>query len=90
MAGKLAVERGLWGVDAFDRQSRLLEDLRLPILLNQPVPTEDLLAAMQSDKKNEHGNLTLILPDSLGHVSPYRDVPIDAVAAAIESCRSKS
>jgi 3-dehydroquinate synthase len=90
MAGKLAVERGLWGADEFDRQSRILEDLRLPISLNQPVPTEDLLDAMQSDKKNEHGNLTLILPDSLGHVSPYRDIPVDAVAAAIDSCRTIS
>ncbi|MCY3008754.1 MAG: 3-dehydroquinate synthase [Planctomycetota bacterium] len=90
MAGKLAVDLGLWGADELDRQSRLLDDLRLPISLDQPVATEDLLAAMQSDKKNEHGNLTLILPDSLGHVSSYRDIPIDEVAAAIGYNRSKS
>lgn len=90
MAGMLAVERGLWGVDEFDRQTRLLDDLGLPISLDQPILTERMLDAMQNDKKNEHGTLTLILPDSLGHVSSYRNIPIESVAAAIDFSRSKS
>ena len=90
MAGKLAVDRGLWGVDEFDRQTRLLEELGLPISLDQPILTEGMLAAMQNDKKNEHGTLTLILPDSIGHVSSHRNIPIEAVAAAIDFSRSKT
>ncbi len=55
------------------RQESLLQRLGLPVDLptaaNQPaVSADELLAAMQHDKKTESGRLRFVLPTRLGHV----------------------
>jgi 3-dehydroquinate synthase len=50
-----------------DRQSRLLQQLKLPITSNQP-SIDSLLAAMMLDKKVAQGRLRFILPTRIGHV----------------------
>ncbi|MEY4179244.1 MAG: 3-dehydroquinate synthase [Planctomycetota bacterium] len=66
-ASRLAERLGRVPAELTDRQRRLLAALDLPIIL-PPLHTADLIAAMQRDKKVEHGRLRFVLPTRLGHV----------------------
>lgn len=66
-ASRLAERLGRVSAELTQRQQRLLAALDLPISL-PPLPTADLIAAMQRDKKVEHGRLRFVLPTRLGHV----------------------
>jgi 3-dehydroquinate synthase len=66
-ASRLAERLGRVPAELTERQQRLLAALDLPIAL-PPLPTADLIAAMQRDKKVEHGRLRFVLPTRLGHV----------------------
>lgn len=66
-ASRLAERLGRVPAELTERQQRLLAALDLPISL-PPLPTPDLIAAMQRDKKVEHGRLRFVLPTRLGHV----------------------
>ncbi len=77
-ASRLAVNMGRITSDITDRQYELLAQLGLPV----DVPNadmNDLLAAMQRDKKVEHGQLRFVLPTRMGHVELVAGVsPADA------------
>lgn len=66
-ASRLAELLGRIGPDVTTRQERLLTALGLPTAVTNLDP-EALLAAMQRDKKTEHGQLRFVLPTRLGHV----------------------
>jgi 3-dehydroquinate synthase len=66
-ASKLAESLGRIDSDLTARQVRLLTDLGLPVTLPD-LPNDELMAAMQRDKKVEHGKLRFVLPTRLGHV----------------------
>lgn len=66
-AARLAQLLGRIDTELVERQTRLLEALELPIAARS-LPVEALLAAMQRDKKVEHGTLRFVLPTRLGHV----------------------
>jgi 3-dehydroquinate synthase len=60
----------------------LLAALKLPV----DVPALDhdsLLAAMQRDKKVEHGRLRFVLPTKLGHVELVGDIDPAEVQASL-------
>lgn len=82
--------RNLGRVDgAFcERQQRLLVQLGLPVTVTDGTD-EDLIAAMQRDKKTEHGKLRFVLPDRLGHVELVGGVDSGQVRAALAECRSE-
>jgi 3-dehydroquinate synthase len=61
-----------------ERQRKLLVALGLPVSL-ESCDTDELLAAMQRDKKTEQGRLRLVLPSRLGQVELVSDVPGDLV-----------
>jgi 3-dehydroquinate synthase len=66
-AARLAVELNRLSPEVFDRQTRLLRNLGLPVEI--PDNSHDqLLQAMGRDKKVAEGQLNLILPQSLGKV----------------------
>ncbi len=85
MAGWLAAEKGLWPKDSWQRQTSLLERLNLPTRCEPAVDCEAMLAAMQTDKKNEHGVLNLILPTRLGEVHSVKGLALDDVRRAIRA-----
>ncbi|MFN7292480.1 MAG: 3-dehydroquinate synthase, partial [Pirellula sp.] len=87
MAGHLAAKRGLWTFEELTRQTALLKSLKLPVTLKEPIATSDLLNAMRSDKKTEHGQLQLILPSKLGNVALVKGVEESTVTNAIDSNR---
>ncbi|MBN2581018.1 MAG: 3-dehydroquinate synthase, partial [Pirellulales bacterium] len=83
-AARLAERLGRVDRKFVNRQNKLLENLGLPTVPPQLSP-EEILAAMHSDKKVQHGKLRFVLPDRLGRVELVEDVPPAEVVAAIAS-----
>lgn len=67
MAGQMAVRLDLWPQECQKRQTSLLRKFGLPTSFSE-VPGEQLIEAMQLDKKTEHGKLNFILPTRIGQV----------------------
>lgn len=66
-ASRLAEKMGRIEAALTVRQRNLLQALELPVTAPDLDP-QQLIAAMQHDKKVEHGKLRFILPTQLGHV----------------------
>lgn len=77
-ASRLAERLGRIGAELTERQRNLLRALELPIAV-QGLDPQQLLAAMQHDKKVEHGKLRFVLPTRLGHVELVSNVSPDLV-----------
>ena len=60
------------------RQRKLLTALKLPVTMEK-LSVDELMAAMQRDKKTEQGRLRLVLPSRLGHVELVEGVASDLV-----------
>jgi 3-dehydroquinate synthase len=84
MAGRLACRMGLWSDIHYSRQSALLQTLGLPIALEE-FTGEQLLAAMQRDKKTENGMLNFILPTKIGHVQTVSGCAPSDILASLSS-----
>jgi 3-dehydroquinate synthase len=84
-ASRLAQRRGLIGADITERQKRLLTAFGLPVAPDKSWPAHDLLVAMRSDKKALAGRLRFILPQRLGEVALFDDVPEREVLDVIAS-----
>lgn len=83
-AARLAQLLGRVDADFCRRQYELLVALGLPIAAPN-LPADELLAAMQRDKKTEHGKLRFVLPTRLGHVELVEGVETALVRKAIAS-----
>jgi 3-dehydroquinate synthase len=83
MAGRLAVQLGMWNASCLERQSQLLSRLGLPIEFDD-VPGHELVEAMMRDKKTEHGKINFILPTQLGHVKTAANIPLPEVLEAMK------
>lgn len=77
-ASRLAADLGLVDSPTTERQKQLLKRLGLPIDVPQ-LNENDLLAAMQRDKKTENGRLRFVLPRRIGHVELISDVDVERV-----------
>ena len=73
MAARLAQRLGLVSDDLLERQTRLLKECRLPVVLPEADP-DQMLPVMMRDKKVEHGKLRFILPSRIGAVDLVGDV----------------
>ncbi len=67
------------------RLAALLPRLGLPVRLAQPPPLDDVLAAMQSDKKSRAGSIRLIIPIAAGVVEILDSPPPEAVQAGLDA-----
>lgn len=81
-ASRLAESLGRIDAEVTRRQRELLEAIGLSVTVPE-VSHDDLIRAMQKDKKTEHGKLRFILPSRLGHVELVADVPETLVRAAL-------
>jgi 3-dehydroquinate synthase len=85
-ASRLAQRRGLIRPEVTQRQAHLLERFGLPTA-PQPWPADELLSAMRGDKKSVAGRLRFVLPQRLGTVAIFDDVPDEDVRAVLaETC----
>lgn len=87
-ATALAVANKRCDGSLLDRLVALLDRIGLPTSSDQLADTELLMGIMQADKKVKDGQVRLILPDRLGHVSIVTDTAPEAIAAAWEAVRS--
>ena len=81
-ASRLAERLGRVDAKFTARQHNLLAALHIPVDMPK-LDEAALLAAMQRDKKVEHGRLRFVLPTRLGHVELVGDIDADDVRAAL-------
>ena len=83
-AGRIAREVGLLSAGGLDRQQALLRACGLPERA-EGVDREAVVAAMRSDKKVRAGAISWVLLERIGEAAVYRDVPEEAVEAALDA-----
>ena len=81
-AARLAERLGRIDGELVRRQEALLRTLNLPVETPE-LDAEQIVDAMQRDKKVQHGRLRFVLPSRLGHVELVGDVPREAVLASL-------
>jgi 3-dehydroquinate synthase len=89
LAGKTALDLGLWSKADFDRQNRLLVKIFLP-KISPRITVRKMIECMRQDKKVRAGSLRLVLPRRIGQVELVNDVPEKTIAGAIDWFRSHS
>jgi 3-dehydroquinate synthase len=67
-AGHIAVNLGLWDAASAQRQTNLLQKVKLPTQLPEGIGVEDLLLSLRHDKKVKSGRVNFILPEQIGQV----------------------
>ncbi len=83
-ASCLAERLGRIGHEITRRQVDLLSALGLPVTMPK-LDSQEFVAAMQRDKKVEHGNLRFVLPNRMGHVDLVGGVSSEAVLSALQT-----
>ena len=86
-ASHLAARLGRIDDAMTQRQVELLQKLEMPVTVPE-LNHDELIVAMQSDKKVEHGKLRFVLPTRMGHVELVGDVPSNEVAQTLKDCAS--
>ncbi|MDX2242709.1 MAG: 3-dehydroquinate synthase family protein, partial [Leptolyngbyaceae cyanobacterium bins.302] len=78
-AGQIAVELGLWEAESCDRQMSLIQKAGLPTQISDSINLEDILVALQSDKKVAAGQVRFVLPTQIGVATVTDQVPTDTI-----------
>ena len=86
-ASRLAESLDMIDAGVTQRQHRLLVALGLPVAVPDVDPGR-VLAAMQHDKKVEHGRMRFVLPTRLGHVQLVSDIDPQLVTRATADSQS--
>ncbi len=73
IAGKIAIEKGLWSQEELERQKNLLKSYDLPTEIPK-INKEDVLTILMGDKKVRDGKMRFILPKEIGAVDIFDDV----------------
>ena len=79
----VAHNRSLISSEVYRRAQRLLGRV-LPLLPRRKIRTRDVLAAMAADKKAVDGNIRMVLPQAIGHVSVAEGITKDEVVVALK------
>ena len=82
-ASRLAESLEMIDADITQRQFQLLTKFGLPTDVPADLNRQELVEAMQHDKKTEHGKLRFILPVAMGHVQIVDDIDSKLVQAAL-------
>jgi 3-dehydroquinate synthase len=86
-AASLAVHTGLLAAGEATRLKKLLEQAGLPTVLPSSISREDLILAMQRDKKVQAGEIAFVLPVKIGQVEIKRDIPVKWRELIIKACQ---
>ncbi|MCX8098106.1 MAG: 3-dehydroquinate synthase [Casimicrobiaceae bacterium] len=88
LAARFSAERGMIAAGEVVRIERLLARFGLPTRL-PPLDPERLVEHMSRDKKNENGQVTLILLERLGRAMVQKGVPAAEILAFLRRARSE-
>ncbi len=78
-AGQIAVALHLWDQPACDRQLALIRKAQLPTQLPAGLDIDEILAALQTDKKVQDGQVRFILPTHIGVAKIVDQVPSEVI-----------
>ncbi|MCC5667730.1 3-dehydroquinate synthase [Nostoc sp. CHAB 5784] len=78
-AGQIAVELGMWQKEDTERQNALIQKAGLPTQLPTGVDIEEIIDALQLDKKVKAGKVRFVLPTEIGVVTVTDEVPSDII-----------
>jgi len=86
-AGQIAVELHFWEQTCSDRQLALIQKAGLPTQL-PALDIEQILIALQSDKKVESGKVRFVLPTQIGAAKVTDEVPADLIRKVLSGQQS--
>lgn len=90
MAGSALLAETLGrGNHLFEQTREMLSALNLPVVLPSDVSVDEIMDAMQHDKKFTEGRMVFIVPDQIGKVSIVNDVPVNAVRSVVEQLKKE-
>jgi len=88
MALDLSRRRGAIGKEDFKRLVRLLERAHLPVKAPADMTADDFLRLMGQDKKVTHGQLRLVLLESMGRAIVTSDIDMGQLKKTFAACRA--
>ncbi|BFM38888.1 3-dehydroquinate synthase [Synechocystis sp. LKSZ1] len=83
VAGRLAVNLGLWSAAEAERQDAVIRKAGLPTILPSQLTVEALWDSLQMDKKVKSGQVRFILPTAIGQVEMTQAVTQAILAEAL-------
>jgi 3-dehydroquinate synthase len=89
-AGAIALQlnpQSQWNSAANQRQNALIEKANLPTRLPPGIRIEDLLSALQSDKKVQAGKVRFVLPQAIGQAFVTDQVTDEIVRTVLQKMR---
>jgi len=86
---KLAAEMGLIDNNLVARLTVLLKKAGLPSSLDEYLPVESLIKAMEHDKKNISDSITFVLPVATGKVDIFRNVNLKLIKQVLNDINCK-
>jgi len=84
-AGKIAVELGMWQKEDTERQHALIQKAGLPTQLPSGIDIEEIIDALQLDKKVKAGKVRFVLPTQMGVVTVTDEVPADTIRQVLQA-----
>ena len=88
-AGRIALDRGMWSADDFERQQGLLQRIGIPTGAAGLSP-EELIDRMASDKKARDGVIRFVLPEAIGRVVSCDEVTREDMLTGIQEMQRLS
>ncbi len=87
-AGQIAVGLNLWDQTSTDRQLALIQKAGLPTRLPTDLDIEEMLIALQADKKVADGKVRFVLPTQIGAAIVTDEVPADLIRQVLKTLQS--
>ncbi|WP_445926983.1 3-dehydroquinate synthase [Leptodesmis sp.] len=87
-AGQLATDLNFWPQTSADRQLALLQKARLPTQIPASLNVEDIIDALQTDKKVSGGQVRFVLPTQLGAATVTDQVPAEAIRQVLKQMQA--
>ncbi len=85
-AARLAVKLG-YPEDMHTVTKALMEKFQLPVVIDTAYSTDDIMSAMQHDKKFRDGKMVYIVPTAIGKVKIDSSVSADMVRAVVDELK---
>ena len=87
-AGRIASLLGIWREDLRIRQEQLLKKISLPTKIPNSLRVDNILENLKLDKKIKSGKIRFILPQKIGKVKVYNDIPSKVIVNILKSMYS--
>lgn len=87
-AGQIAVEMGWWDQTSADRQRLLIQKAGLPTQIPGSLVIDDIVAALQTDKKVLSGKVRFVLPTQIGSVEVTDEVETPVIQSVLQSMQN--